>query len=100
MLPPAPEPSPAAAVTAGRTERLRRALTEALQPTLLEIRDDSAAHAGHAGARAGGHFHVRIASSRFIGMAPRERHRLVYAAAAELLSSDIHALSIDPQLPA
>ena len=47
-----------------RVERLRAALEAALQPTLLEIRDDSAKHAGHAGAREGGHFHVTIAAPR------------------------------------
>ena len=45
-----------------RVDRLRAALRGALHPTLLEIRDDSAKHAGHAGAREGGHFHVTIAA--------------------------------------
>ena len=86
-------------MTASRVERLRAALEQALQPTLLEIRDDSAAHAGHAGAREGGHFHVRIASARFAGLGPLARHRLVYDAAGALLKTDIHALSIDASLP-
>jgi BolA family transcriptional regulator, general stress-responsive regulator len=77
-----------------RVERLRAAL-QTLQPTLLEIRDDSARHAGHAGAREGGHFHVIIAAPAFAGLPTLERHRLVYAAAAELMGRDIHALSID-----
>jgi BolA protein len=77
-----------------RTDRLRAALLS-LQPTLLEIRDDSARHAGHAGAREGGHFHVVIVSPLFAGVATRERHRMVYAAAAELMGREIHALSID-----
>jgi BolA protein len=66
---------------------------------VLEIRDDSAKHAGHAGAREGGHFHVIIASSRFTGVPALERHRMVYAAAAELMGRDIHALSIDARSP-
>lgn len=77
-----------------RVERLRAAL-QSLQPTLLDIRDDSARHAGHAGAREGGHFHVIIAAPAFTGVPPLERHRMVYAAAAELMGRDIHALSID-----
>jgi BolA protein len=81
-------------VTAERVERLRAAL-QSLQPSLLEIRDDSARHIGHAGAREGGHFHVTIASSAFNGLTQVQRHRMVYAAAAELMGRDIHALSID-----
>jgi BolA protein len=78
-----------------RVEQLRAALVAALHPTLLEIRDDSAAHAGHAGAREGGHFHVTIAAPAFAGASAVQRHRMVYAAAAELLGRGIHALSID-----
>jgi len=77
-----------------RVERLRAAL-QSLRPTLLDIRDDSAKHAGHAGAREGGHFHVTITSPAFAGVSAVERHRMVYAAAAELMGRDIHALSID-----
>jgi len=86
-------------VSAERVALLRAALEQALQPTELEIRDDSAAHAGHAGAREGGHFHVRIASPRFVGLGPVARHRLVYDAAGSLLRTQVHALSIDARLP-
>ena len=79
----------------GRITRLRAALEAALAPTRLDIRDDSAKHAGHAGAREGGHFHVTIASAAFAGRGAVERHRMVYAAAADLMGRDIHALSID-----
>jgi BolA family transcriptional regulator, general stress-responsive regulator len=82
-----------------RVDRLRAALEAALHPTLLEIRDDSARHAGHAGAREGGHFHVVIAAAGFAGVSPIERHRMVYAAAAPLMGHDIHALSIDARSP-
>jgi BolA protein len=83
-------------VNAGtRVERLRNALEAALNPVQLEIRDDSAQHIGHAGAREGGHFHVRIVAAAFAGVSQVERHRMVYAAAAELMGRDIHALSID-----
>lgn len=78
-----------------RVERLRAALEQALHPALLEIRDDSAKHVGHAGAREGGHFHVVIAAAVFKGASQVQRHRMVYAAAAELMGKDIHALSID-----
>ena len=82
-----------------RVERLRAALEASLTPTRLEIRDDSAKHAGHAGAREGGHFHVIITAAGFAGVAVLERHRMVYAAAAELMGRDIHALSIDARDP-
>jgi BolA family transcriptional regulator, general stress-responsive regulator len=82
-----------------RVERLRAALERALAPTVLDIRDDSAKHAGHAGAREGGHFHVTIAASAFAGVNALERHRMVYAAAADLMGRDIHALSIDARVP-
>jgi BolA protein len=82
-----------------RVERLRAALETKLAPSLLEIRDDSALHAGHAGAREGGHFHVTIAAPAFMGLSAVQRHRMVYAAAAELMGRDIHALSIDARAP-
>jgi BolA protein len=82
-----------------RIERLRARLESALRPTALEIRDDSAKHAGHAGAREGGHFHVSITAAAFVGRSPIERHRMVYAAAAELMGRDIHALSIEARTP-
>lgn len=81
-------------MTVERVERIRQSLAT-LAPSYVEVRDDSAAHAGHAGAREGGHFHVRIVSRKFAGLAPLARHRLVYAALAELMGRDIHALSID-----
>ncbi|MFM8516826.1 MAG: BolA family protein [Nevskiaceae bacterium] len=82
-----------------RLDRLRACLQAALEPDLLDIRDDSALHAGHAGAREGGHFHVVIRSARFVGLTPLARHRLVYAAVGSLMGRDIHALSIDARLP-
>lgn len=82
-----------------RIELLRTSLQEALQPQLLEIRDDSALHAGHAGAGSGGHFHVTIASAHFVGLPPLRRHQLVYQAVAPLMQTEVHALSIDARLP-
>lgn len=71
-------------------ERLRATLA----PDSLEIIDDSAAHAGHAGARDGGHFTVRIVSTAFAGKTLIQRHRLIYQAVADLMQGEIHALSI------
>ena len=79
--------------------QLESLLRRALAPRELILRDDSAAHAGHAGAREGGHFAVRIVSSRFAGLKPLQRHRLVYAAAAPLLPGRIHALQITALTP-
>lgn len=78
---------------------IRATLQRELAPTSLEIVDDSARHAGHAGAREGGHFRVIIVSSAFQGRAQLERHRLVYAAVAPLMGRGIHALNIVARTP-
>jgi BolA protein len=79
--------------------RLARALEEALAPQALELIDDSAAHAGHAGAREGAHFRVRIVSARFNGLSRVARHRLVYDAVRPWMAGGIHALAIDARTP-
>jgi len=79
--------------------QLRSALEQAFAPSTLEIIDDSAAHAGHPGARSGGHYRVRLVAAAFRGHSPLERHRLVYAAVAPLLSGSIHALNIVARTP-
>ena len=67
----------------------------------LEVVDESHKHAGHAGARDGrGHFAVSITSEAFAGLAPLARHRKVYAALGDLMTTDIHALSIHARTPA
>ena len=72
----------------------------ALEPARLDIRDDSAKHAGHAGSRAGGgHFVMTIVSTRFAGKRIMERHRMVYDALGTLMKQEIHALSIDAKTP-
>jgi len=72
----------------------------ALDPESIELRDESAAHAGHEGARGGGgHFRLKIVSHRFSGMEKRERHRIVYAALGTLMHREIHALAIDARAP-
>ncbi|HZV54891.1 MAG TPA: BolA family protein [Rhodocyclaceae bacterium] len=72
----------------------------ALDPIELEIIDDSAKHAGHAGARSGGgYYRLLIVSPRFTGLATMARHRLVYDALGTLMDGDIHALSIVARAP-
>jgi BolA family transcriptional regulator, general stress-responsive regulator len=82
-----------------RIEKIRAALTAHLAPVRLVIRDDSAAHAGHAGAREGGHFSVVVVSEQFAGRTRMQRHQLVYAAVSDLMRTDIHALSIQAMTP-
>ena len=75
-------------------------LEQAFSSALVAVEDDSARHAGHAGARDGaGHFLVRIESEDFTGRSRLERHRLVYKALAEMLPREIHALNIEAVSP-
>jgi len=78
------------------TARLRAKLESALSPIALDIEDESARHAGHAGAREGGetHFKIRIVTRSFAGLSRVERQRKVYAAVAEELAERVHALSL------
>ena len=78
---------------------VRARLAEVLAPTELEVRDDSAAHAGHAGAREGSHLSVRIVAPSFRGLPRVARHRLVYDALSTLMPQGIHALAIDARAP-
>ena len=83
------------------TERLERKLTDAFAPARLQIDDDSARHAGHAGARQDGesHFNVVIESAAFEGVSRVQRQRMVYAALAEELAGPVHALSVKALAP-
>lgn len=75
-------------------------LREAFAPERLEIVDESAAHAGHAGARScGGHYALTIVARAFAGHPPLARHRLVYQALGELMDREIHALRIRALTP-
>ena len=66
-----------------------------LEPTEVEIGDDSALHAGHAGARdGGGHYRLRIASPAFAGHNTVARHRMIYEALGDMMKREIHALAI------
>ncbi|MRR51595.1 MAG: BolA family transcriptional regulator [Rhodocyclaceae bacterium] len=72
----------------------------ALEPTALELVDESHLHAGHAGARAGGsHFRLAVTSARFGGKSRLERQRLVYDSLGSLMRHEIHALSIVATTP-
>ena len=83
-------------MTQARVNRIKEMLTESLNPTSIEVIDDSAQHIGHAGAQAGGgHFTVRIASNAFEGESLVSCHRKVYQALGDMMESEIHALSID-----
>jgi BolA protein len=80
------------------TEALRTSLQAALSPTHLDVLDESAAHAGHAGANGlgrGTHFRVRIASSAFAGKSRVAQHRLVYDALQKFTDAGLHALAIE-----
>jgi len=82
-----------------RIDRLRAALAS-LEPLELEVRDDSALHAGHAGAASGGgHYMVKIVSPRFEGLRLVMRHRLVYDAVHAMMQGEIHALAITALAP-
>ena len=70
-----------------------------LDPVLLEIVDDSAQHAGHAGNSGGGHFTLTLVSSQFSGKSQIMRHRLIYQALQDLIPARIHALSISAISP-
>ncbi len=83
-----------------RPERIRALLTAALAPTLLELSDESALHAGHAGAASGGgHYNLKIVSARFEGLRLVMRHRLVYDSVHDMMHTEIHALAITALAP-
>ena len=82
-------------MTSPRAERIKVMLERRFAAGRVAVEDDSARHAGHAGARDGaGHFIVRIESQEFSGRSRLERHRLVYEALASMLPREIHALNI------
>ncbi|NLP64161.1 BolA family protein [Paraburkholderia sacchari] len=85
---------------AERMALIESRLSAALAPVeSIAVRDDSALHAGHAGAAAGGHYHVTIVAAAFAGKARVARHRMVYDALAEAMQRGIHALAITALTP-
>ena len=85
---------------ASRPERIRAQLSAALAPSVLELTDESALHAGHAGAASGGgHYRLRIVSARFEGLKLVMRHRLVYDSVHDMMHTEIHALAITALAP-
>lgn len=83
-----------------RLEMIRTRLQAALSPLEIELGDDSAKHAGHAGAASGGgHYTVRIVSARFEGIKLVMRHRLVYDSVHDMMHKEIHALAITALAP-
>ena len=79
-----------------RIAEIRRRLEADLEPSHLEILDESHQHVGHEGARDGrGHFRIRISSHKFNGLRMLQKHRLIYEAVGDLMETDIHALSIE-----
>ena len=82
-----------------RVDNIRQTLEAVLAPTRLDIEDDSHRHAGHAGAKGGGHYRVYVVSTKFSGRTLIARHRMIYEALAEQMKGDIHALSIVAKAP-
>jgi BolA protein len=71
-----------------------------LAPLLIELRDDSASHAGHPGAASGGgHYELRLVSAQFAGLSKIARHRLVYHLLGDLMQREIHALAMNLLAP-
>lgn len=81
------------------SSEIEAGLRAALQPLRLEVLDDSHLHAGHAGAREGRHFTVRITAERFNGLSRLARHRLIYDSLQLLIPRGIHALAIEARAP-
>ena len=82
-----------------RVSEIKLRLT-VLNPTLLELTDESHKHAGHAGAiSGGGHYLLNIVSAQFVGKNTMARHRMIYLALGELMQQEIHALTIQARTP-
>ncbi len=85
-----------------RETRIRCILTQVFEPETLQVTDDSARHAGHAGASAEGetHFNINIMSKAFTGLSRLERQRAINKALAKEFDRGLHALSIKAEPPA
>ena len=84
-----------------RAERIETQLRERFSPVHFVLTDQSAAHAGHAGARPGGetHYHIAMQAAAFEGVSRVARQRLVYDALREEFDTGLHALTLDLKTP-
>lgn len=83
-----------------RSERIRERIASTLAAETVEVQDESHLHAGHEGARDGrGHFRVVVVSTAFEGKNRLQRHRMVFEAVGEMLTTDIHALGVQAYTP-
>lgn len=83
-----------------RISMIKERLRNALSPQSIEVIDESAQHAGHAGAQSGGgHYALTIVAQQFTGQNLVQRHRMVYAALGDAMRQEIHALSIHAYAP-
>ena len=82
-------------------EQVIRERLATLNPSALDLRDESGQHAGHAGSRpsGGSHWQLTIVSEAFRGKTPVARHRMVYEALGDLMKTDVHALKIEALAP-
>ena len=81
-------------------DKIKETLNQSFHPTFLEVKDESARHAGHAGARqGGGHYQVEIVSVVFEGLNLIEQHRRVHEALRDLMKVEIHALQLKTSAP-
>ncbi|MDO8319024.1 BolA family transcriptional regulator [Rhodoferax sp.] len=83
-------------------QRLQQRLQQVLQPSQLEVLDESHQHHGHAGTNGTGygtHFRVKITAGAFVGKSAVARHRLVYDALQDFMDQGLHALAIEAQTP-
>ncbi|MFP5400263.1 MAG: BolA family protein [Gammaproteobacteria bacterium] len=80
-------------------QQIHDALQRRFEPLRLDVVDDSHHHVGHAGAREGRHFTVRLTAAAFAGRTRVARHRLVYDALRDLMPAGIHALAIEARAP-
>ncbi len=85
----------------GMAETIETKLRAALQPSALEVIDESHHHAGHAGARPGGetHFQITVVAAAFAGKNRVERQRMIYAILSQELQSGVHALAMNVRAP-
>ena len=83
-----------------RAARIETRLIETFSPSVCQLTDESAAHAGHAGAASGGsHFRLRLVSARFEGLSRINRQRLVYDCLRDMMLDEIHALAMTTEAP-